>query len=449
MEDYGHILGPLDVGWCVLFALAIVCVCTIRRYRFIKPAALASFLALRLVASAGFSAWALASNQAFDPASHFLAGRDFAAMFGDLLRGHSFEFLRDTPFWGWEPDSTGHFRSLVGVFISLNGGSFMACTFVIGTFGAIGQLLIFKYLRERFPGVKEWFLYPLLFHPSLILWSALMTKDAMGIFSLGLLIYNVDKVVQHVRLRNVIGTLIGVQIAIGFRSFILVMVLVFVFAAIWDRKIVGAGVRLVRRSRFVEPSYIILCAIASVALLVVYLKYYGQDMIEAQQTSTELYADLDAGSNIRNVRLEYSFEGVLALPIGVVNALFRPFIWEARQLNQLVAAIENLVVLGVVFYGWRCYFFRLTVPQRRSLRGVFWGQALMCLVCAAGVGLYCSNLGTISRYRIPLIPELLGGPCLAIGFHHLRRGWSVRVDEVGRAGAIRARYGGPSGRVDE
>jgi hypothetical protein len=93
-------------------------------------------------------------------------------------------------------------------------------------------------------------------------------------------------------------------------------------------------------------------------------------------------------------------------PIALVNALFRPAIFEARNGPMLGAAVETtLLAIGVLSL--------LRTRVRKIARDSIIRSPLLVFslvfggVFAVAVGLGTSNLGSLSRYRVPMMPFLV------------------------------------------
>lgn len=94
---------------------------------------------------------------------------------------------------------------------------------------------------------------------------------------------------------------------------------------------------------------------------------------------------------------------LLLAPLALFTALFRPMIFEARNAVQLANALEATVLL-VLF---------LQILRDRGLGGLFRAVrssptmvfcAVFTLALALGTGLASTNMGTLSRYRAPMMP---------------------------------------------
>jgi hypothetical protein len=90
-------------------------------------------------------------------------------------------------------------------------------------------------------------------------------------------------------------------------------------------------------------------------------------------------------------------------PFALVTSLFRPFLFEARSAQVAVNALETTVLL----VWWIRVFIR--VGWREVVKTIFRYPLLVfsltfTLGFAVAVGLTTTNLGTLSRYRMPLVP---------------------------------------------
>ena len=91
------------------------------------------------------------------------------------------------------------------------------------------------------------------------------------------------------------------------------------------------------------------------------------------------------------------------VPLAFVTALLRPFIFEVSSFANAVNALESTaLLLTIMTIAWRRTFSQIrTLLQQYDIL-VF----ALCFTClfAVGVGLSSTNLGTLSRYRSPMMP---------------------------------------------
>jgi hypothetical protein len=105
--------------------------------------------------------------------------------------------------------------------------------------------------------------------------------------------------------------------------------------------------------------------------------------------------------------------------IAVASVLFRPFPWEAHNLQAALASLEGLVLLGLFVAGWR----RLLYGVHSLLRTPY---VVMCLVYSVlfiyGFSSF-TNFGILTRQRVQVLPFVLVFICLPPYRRDPARGW--------------------------
>ena len=404
----------LDFVWAAVALIGVVVFGLLTRFQWIRSNVLAGFLFFKLAFGYSFTVWAILSGIEWDSAGYYQQGLVFSSMLFDLLRLESMDYLTTTPFWWFDGSSTDRFSSLVGLFLVASGDSYLAATGIVCFLGAIGQLLIYRFFRERFPQVRAVYFLPVLFHPSLMMWSGMLLKDSMGIFALGGAVYSLHRFLAKRELFAFAPLAFSVGVILLFRSFIFLPLVAFTLFLVWDQVILPYTRRrsdgnILKLLLFMMA--FLVCAVVLWALV----SKLGGSLIEERREGADVFSQIEAGSSFENVDLSFSVGGILGLGLGTLNSLFRPFPWDVFKPIQAMAALENLMVMGFVWVGFSAYQRRLTPHQRVQFSGIFWGMLVVALIIATGVGLFASNSGTISRYRIPMIPFLVAVPGLALG----------------------------------
>lgn len=113
----------------------------------------------------------------------------------------------------------------------------------------------------------------------------------------------------------------------------------------------------------------------------------------------------EAGSGYELGELDGTISGSLRLLPQAINvSLFRPYLWEVRNPLMLLSALESLILLlltiYVIYRKWKIISKAVMEPD-----------ILFCLVFsisfAFAVGVSTYNFGTLTRYKIPLLPFYL------------------------------------------
>lgn len=187
-------------------------------------------------------------------------------------------------------------------------------------------------------------------------------------------------------------------------------------AALWvfnenTRRIKSTAVRWVAKPfLLIAGSAVAIYAMGSIAAAD---ERFKLDKIGEQSKLTATYlqgvSQTEKGSGYNIGEQDGTIGGMAKLaPQAVVVALFRPFLWEARNPTMLLSALEAtyfLILTARIIF--RVGFFKTlkTVTSTPILTLCF----VFSLIFAISVGISSGNFGTLVRYKIPLMPFYLAG----------------------------------------
>jgi hypothetical protein len=113
------------------------------------------------------------------------------------------------------------------------------------------------------------------------------------------------------------------------------------------------------------------------------------------------------GSSFRDEASGGGQGGALGLaldaPYTIMTALLRPFVFESRSAMMLVNSVETTAILFLIVIAF-------ARTGRRELARWAWrspdimASIVFVLLFSLAVGLAATNLGTLSRYRLPMMP---------------------------------------------
>ena len=119
--------------------------------------------------------------------------------------------------------------------------------------------------------------------------------------------------------------------------------------------------------------------------------------------------DFSGGSVFNIGTIEPTLSGFIKkMPAGINATLFRPYIWESKNLLMIFAGIENLILLLVTLWIIvKTGFFKF-------IKTIFTDPyvflfLIYTFIFAAIIGLSTANFGTLGRYRIQIVPFYLAG----------------------------------------
>ncbi|MBQ4230434.1 MAG: hypothetical protein II671_02690, partial [Salinivirgaceae bacterium] len=101
--------------------------------------------------------------------------------------------------------------------------------------------------------------------------------------------------------------------------------------------------------------------------------------------------------------IDPSLGGLLAkAPAAIVAGVFRPFLWESRNVLMLISGLETFAIMLLITY----LLFKFGLRRMASviMRNPFLISAFVFMITYAFfVGLTTANFGALVRYRMPVI----------------------------------------------
>lgn len=302
--------------------------------------------------------------------------------------------------------STHSMIALSGLLHFATFDSFAAATMVVSVLACSGQLAMYFGLRDFFaPHLHRKVQIAILLVPSVLFWSSGLIKEAVAMIGLGWITFAALKWIRaETRWWHLVLALLGLPFVVLSKAYLLIPFTAATGIAFYWSRANRPGSSLTTR-----PLYFFIGVGLAVAGMVVIgelfprfaLTNIAEEAAELQQVGQRVTGD---SSYMMGDPTERTLLGQLAFaPLALFTALFRPLIVEIHNVQALVNAVETTVLLGL--------FVRILYHHgiRRSTKLLFSSPALVfCLVfvliCAVGVGLTTTNLGTLSRYRMPLVP---------------------------------------------
>lgn len=305
--------------------------------------------------------------------------------------------------------STQSMSATAAMLLFVTGNSLYAAVFVVCVANYLSQVLLYRALKSEFaPEQQERVLWGTNLMPSAVFWSSALLKEPITMAALGPVVLAL-KWLSEGR-RRIQAALLLVP-----GLFVIAMIKPYVLMALS----VGAGIfylwkRFRAQNAVVLRPFAVVTAVALGSAGLVFGNSYFSKADGASAASSLAHQrsvgyEVEGGSNFQIdsvsgdvTQRSLSQELVLA-PIGLVTALFRPFLFEARNAVQLVNALEATALL-LLF---------VRIVRRTSLRSlakyITSSPALLfctvfTLALAVGTGLATTNMGTLSRYRAPMMP---------------------------------------------
>ena len=130
-------------------------------------------------------------------------------------------------------------------------------------------------------------------------------------------------------------------------------------------------------------------------------------LIEHKRGAEEKYKQFVMRAKMRSgIRSTFTYGEGLPIPVlhGAINVLFRPFLWQIRNLRSVLTGIEIWAISLCIIFVWM----RMTAIEWRTiLRNPLVRVALLVSIAFFFFFTYTPNEGWIARQRIQMFPALL------------------------------------------
>ena len=308
-------------------------------------------------------------------------------------------------------DPTSYFVvRIASVFGVLTYNSYAGTALLFAFFSFWGLWMMYQSFCTIYPELKLHFAVAIFFIPTVFFWGSGILKDTITLGATGFLVYSFIQIFFERKklLWNSLLFLLSIYIITSIKLYIFLclmpaLILWYFFYRIGQIRSIVARI-------LIAP---FLLTLGGGAAFFVALKAgeenkrYALDQIAetAQVTAYDIryWTGKDAGSGYSLGELDGTFTSMIRLTPQAINvSLFRPYIWEVNNPLMLLSALEALFLLGLTI---RLFYRNKFVHITQSIRSPI---VLFCLIFAIifafAVGISTYNFGTLSRYRIVMIP---------------------------------------------
>lgn len=279
------------------------------------------------------------------------------------------------------------------------GPSVITAFFVFGSLAFWGVYLLYRAFRRALPFADHRRYALLLFLlPSLWYWPSSIGKEAVILTFIGVTALGAAHFFNH---KAALGMGMMAVGAFG-TAMIRPHVTVLLFAALFVAQVVRPAAK-VSTGIITKAAGVFVMAVALAILATQSQEFLGIDdlSLQALTDSYEFRSSNTAqgGSVFEPVPLDSLF----GIPAAIITLLFRPFPWEAGNIQMLAQSLEGLVLLGLTIVAWP----RLKALPRLLRRNPYLVFAVVYtvgfIIAFAGLG----NFGILARQRVLMLPFFL------------------------------------------
>lgn len=277
------------------------------------------------------------------------------------------------------------------IFSNLLNMSYLSNTLTYSLFGFMGMTLFYMIAVKTIPYTKiinGYALFPLIFFlPNLHFWSAGVGKDTTLFLCIALFAYGVMKPLKRIPL-----IVIGLAIAMAIRPHIVLFLFVgFGIAYVFGGKVSGF-------QRILFSIVLIGGGIAILPSVMEFAKIEEASAAGFEQFATrkaEVLSRANTGSAIDIS--SYPF------PLKVLTFWFRPLFFDARNLNGLIASIENLALVSLFIMAMA----KKPLKAFKAAPFVIKGLVIFLIVGTLAFSQSLGNVGIMIRMRNMFLPGMI------------------------------------------
>lgn len=332
-------------------------------------------------------------------------------------------------------DTQSYFIVRIAAFFDLfTFSSYSATAILFSVLSFVGAWMMFLTFYHIAPELKRWAAISCLFIPTVFFWGSGIFKDTVTLAALGIAFYCVYRIMidRRFSLTSLFVLLFSVWVIYSIKKYILLSFLPVI--------IVWLAIRLLPKVNSIVLRFLL---VPVVMIPVLFLAFFvilkvGEDdprynidnlAVTAQITAYDIRygwgARTGEGSGYTLGELDGTWQSMVRLAPAAVNvSLFRPYFWEVRNPLMILSATESLIFLVLTLF----VFFKIGF---KGLRFLVKPEVLVCmgfsLMFAFAVGVSTYNFGTLSRYKIPLLPFYAMG--LGLIYYYAKRERKLEVLE--------------------
>lgn len=307
-----------------------------------------------------------------------------------------------------DPQSYAIIR-LAAIFDLITFSSYSSTAILFALFSFVGMWLFFLTFYEQCPTNHRGLAIASFFIPSVFFWGSGLLKDTITLGCLGAATF----FTYRIFIRRQFNLLFILLLLIALHG--LYVIKIYILLTFLPATILWLFIFYYNQIRSLFLKIILFPIVISSSVLLGYFAMekagednpkYSLSMISktAQVTAYDIryWSGREAGSGYALGELDGTWQSMVKLaPSAISVSLFRPFLWEVKNPLMLLSAIESFILTVFTIY----VIVRL---RSRLLKTILHPAIFYCLVFsitfAFAVGVSTFNFGTLSRYKIPLVP---------------------------------------------
>ncbi len=337
----------------------------------------------------------------------------FTVLFGENNFENRRFFSMETGFpWSYVyyDDRTFLLIRLITPLVILSLDSYLITTVLLASVSYVGIWKAYRTFVSYFPELRSQLAIAFLFMPSCIFWGSAILKDTLTFSATCLWIHAVDELFFKRR-----GIFMG-YVLLVISGVLILAIKPYIFLVLFPTTMAWLLYFRVVRMRNIMikfvflPVVVLLLFLASVFVLQSLESSLGKFSLEEslstiQLTQEDMKRSEQYGQNFFDIGyVDYTWSGILfKSPVVIMAGLFRPFLWESRNVVMVLGGLENFWLLSMTVFTILSagpIFFIRAISSMPLLLMSF----LFVVLFAFLIGITTPNFGALVRFKIPLIP---------------------------------------------
>lgn len=292
------------------------------------------------------------------------------------------------------------------------------------TFSGVWKL--YQMFVEEFPVLKKELVIAIVFLPSCVFWGSGILKDSFTLSAVGWFSFSFYNLLikRNFKLKYIISILISSTVLLAVKPYIFFALLPGSILWLSNNQIAKISNSVLRV--LIAPFLITLGLVAgafSLSELGDSLGLYKVDTVLERATivQKDMKADYYGGKSFDIGEFDASIEGVVfKAPQAIFAGLFRPGIWDVKNVVMLISSLENTILLLLTIF----LLIKLKVFGFFRIIGknpIIMFAMLFALFFSFAVGLTVANFGSLVRLRIPSLPFYMASIFVISHFYNQSR----------------------------
>lgn len=294
-----------------------------------------------------------------------------------------------------------------------------------------GVWKLYQTFLKEYPMLRKELAIAVLFIPSCVFWGSGIMKDSFTFSAIGWFTY----AFYHFFIQKQRRFKFAIQGVLS--ALVIICIKPYIFFALLPGAILWLSNQQIKKINHGVLRVLATPVLLGLGCLMGYLALYQMGDVlgmykmdsvleRAVVVQKDMKAEYYGGKTFDIGEFDASATGIISkAPLAIFAGIFRPGIWDARNLVMFISSLENTYLLALtVFLLVKLKFLGFFSMIRKNPLLLF--MMLFSLFFAFSVGLAVSNFGSLVRLRIPELPFFVGGLFIMRYLYEKQSGVKVR-----------------------